>query len=35
MFGQSPYKWERKDFSKAASTKKEKNVGTEILIMNY
>jgi site-specific DNA-adenine methylase len=35
MFGQSPYKWERKDFSKAASTKKEKNVGTELLIMNY
>jgi DNA adenine methylase len=27
--------WEQKDFSKAASTKKEKNLGTELLIMNY
>jgi DNA adenine methylase len=35
MFGVPPYKWERKDFSKAASTKKEKNIGTELLIMNY
>lgn len=29
------YRWEKKDFSKAASTKKEKNIGTELLIMNY
>jgi DNA adenine methylase len=29
------FKWEQKDFSKAASTKKEKNLGTELLIMNY
>lgn len=35
LFAESPYKWVRKDFSKAASTKKEKNIGTEILIMNY
>lgn len=35
MFGYSGYTWERKDFSKAASTKKEKNIGTELLIMNY
>ena len=35
MFGETQYKWERKDFSKAASTKKEKNMGTELLIMNY
>jgi site-specific DNA-adenine methylase len=34
-FPKDQYKWEQKDFSKAASTKKEKNVGTEILIMNY
>lgn len=35
LFSEPPYKWERKDFSKAASTKKEKNIGTELLIMNY
>jgi DNA adenine methylase len=29
------FRWEQKDFSKAASTKKEKNVATELLIMNY
>lgn len=29
------YRWERKDFTKAASTKKEKNIGTELLILNY
>lgn len=34
-FPKEDYRWEQKDFSKAASTKKEKNVGTEILIMNY
>lgn len=34
-FPKDQYRWEKKDFSKAASTKKEKNVGTEILIMNY
>lgn len=34
-FPKEEYKWEQKDFSKAASTKKEKNMGTELLIMNY
>lgn len=34
-FPKDQFKWEQKDFSKAASTKKEKNVGTELLIMNY
>lgn len=34
-FPKESYRWETKDFSKAASTKKEKNVGTELLIMNY
>jgi DNA adenine methylase len=34
-FPKEDYRWEQKDFSKAASTKKEKNVGTELLIMNY
>jgi DNA adenine methylase len=34
-FPKKKYSWAQKDFSKAASTKKEKNVGTEILIMNY
>jgi DNA adenine methylase len=34
-FPKDQYRWEQKDFSKAASTKKEKNVGTELLIMNY
>jgi DNA adenine methylase len=34
-FPKESYRWEQKDFSKAASTKKEKNVGTELLIMNY
>ncbi len=34
-FPKDEYHWEQKDFSKAASTKKEKNKGTEILIMNY
>ncbi len=34
-FPKDQYKWEQKDFSKAASTKKEKNMGTELLIMNY
>ena len=34
-FPKDQYHWEQKGFSKAASTKKEKNVGTEILIMNY
>ncbi len=34
-FPKEGYRWEQKDFSKAASTKKEKNVGTELLIMNY
>jgi DNA adenine methylase len=29
------FRWEQKDFSKAASTKKEKNLATELLIMNY
>lgn len=34
-FPKDQYHWEQKDFSKAASTKKEKSKGTEILIMNY
>ncbi len=34
-FPKDEYNWVQKDFSKAASTKKEKNVGTEILVMNY
>lgn len=34
-FPKDQYRWEQKDFSKAASTKKEKNIGTELLIMNY
>ena len=34
-FPKDQYHWEQKDFSKAASTKKEKTKGTEILIMNY
>jgi len=34
-FPKDQYRWEQKDFSKAASTKKEKNMGTELLIMNY
>ena len=34
-FPKNEYIWASKDFSKAASTKKEKNMGTEILIMNY
>ena len=34
-FPKDEYKWEQKDFSKAASTKKEKTKGTELLIMNY
>lgn len=29
------YRWTQKDFSKAASTSKEKTKGTELLIMNY
>lgn len=35
LFDETPYRWEKKEFSKAASTKKEKNIGTELLIMNY
>ena len=34
-FPKDQYRWEQKDFSKAASTKKEKTKGTELLIMNY
>jgi DNA adenine methylase len=34
-FPKNEYCWEQKDFSKGASTKKEKNIGTELLIMNY
>ena len=34
-FPKDQYRWEQKDFSKSASTKKEKNMGTELLIMNY
>jgi len=34
-FPKEEFKWEQKDFSKAASTKKEKTKGTELLIMNY
>lgn len=34
-FPTEQYRWESKGFIKAASTKKEKNVGTELLIMNY
>ncbi len=34
-FPKEEYRWEQKDFSKAASTKKEKTLGTELLIMNY
>ena len=34
-FPKDQYRWDQKDFSKAASTKKEKAKGTEILIMNY
>jgi DNA adenine methylase len=34
-FPKDKYRWEQKEFSKAASTKKEKNLGTELLIMNY
>jgi DNA adenine methylase len=37
MFGESPYKWERKAFKKAAAAKKDgtQNEGIELLIMNY
>jgi DNA adenine methylase len=37
MFGDSPYKWERKAFKKAAAAKKDgtQNEGIELLIMNY
>jgi DNA adenine methylase len=34
-FPKDEYRWEQKEFSKAASTKKEKNKGMELLIMNY
>ena len=34
-FPKDQYHWEQKDFSKAASTSKEKTKGTELLIMNY
>jgi DNA adenine methylase len=34
-FPKEEYVWEEKKFSKAASTKKEKNIATELLIMNY
>ena len=34
-FPKNKFTWVQKDFSKAASTKKQKTVGTEILIMNY
>lgn len=34
-FPKDQYRWDQKDFSKAASTSKEKTKGTEILIMNY
>lgn len=34
-FPKDEYRWVQKEFTKAASTKKEKNVGTELLIMNY
>lgn len=34
-FPKDEYRWAQKEFTKAASTKKEKNVGTELLIMNY
>lgn len=36
-FPEEQYRWERKDFKKAAAAKKDgtQNVGTELLIMNY
>jgi len=36
-FPQDKFKWERKEFKKAASAKKDgtQNIGTELLIMNY
>lgn len=36
-FPEDNYKWEKKDFAKAAAAKKgkEQNMGTELLIMNY
>ena len=34
-FPKDQYNWSQKEFSKAASTKKEKNVGVELLIKNY
>jgi hypothetical protein len=37
MFQETNYKWEQKDFAKAAAAKKDgtQNMGTELLIMNY
>ena len=37
MFGEPTYRWERKSFKKAASSKKDgtQNEGIELLIMNY
>jgi DNA adenine methylase len=36
-FPKDEYRWEQKDFKKAAAAKKDgtQNVGTELLIMNY
>ena len=37
MFQETRYKWNQKDFAKAAAAKKDgkQNMGTELLIMNY
>jgi len=37
MFQETNYKWNQKDFAKAAAAKKDgkQNMGTELLIMNY
>jgi hypothetical protein len=36
-FPETQYRWEKKEFAKAAAAKKGKtqNMGTELLIMNY
>jgi hypothetical protein len=36
-FPKDEYKWEQKDFAKAAAARKDgkQNMGTELLIMNY
>ena len=37
MFQETSYKWNQKDFAKAAAAKKDgtQNMGTELLIINY